>query len=513
MSLNLFNFSNNKLLVIGDIMLDEYWIGETNRISPEAPVPIVLVEHTDHRAGGAANVASNIAAFGCQVDLLGLVGDDQAARTLEILLRKQPKIKNLITTTQYQPTINKLRIISNDQQLFRIDQEKHYCVKSFTALTLAFEQAMANNTYNAIVLSDYNKGSLQNPQLFIKFANKYNIPVIVDPKNSDHLVYKNSTILTPNFKEFKQMVNFVNNSNLENSENLEQEILEKGHNLIKQLNLQALILTRGKHGLTLLTKDYKDQHFAASHHEVFDVTGAGDTVTASIAACVASGGKLHVAAHIATVAAGISVSKLGTSCINLKELQLSLDLAKEHQNNNITSNLINSDLKLGIIDKDQLSIIIKQRQLLGEIIVLINGCFDILHPGHIQYIKKARSFGNRLIIAVNDDQSIKTLKGNNRPINTLEHRMQVLAAIRDVDWVVSFNHIRPGNLIEALNPDVLVKTKETFKTIEDIPEYEGAHHVIRQGGKVYLLDRPLNINCDISSTKIIEAINNKIYES
>ena len=513
MSLKLFNFSNSKLLVIGDIMLDEYWVGETTRISPEAPVPIVLVEHTDHRAGGAANVASNIAAFGCQVDLLGLVGDDQAARTLEILLRKQPKIKNLITTTQHQPTINKLRIISNDQQLFRIDQEKNYCAKSFTALTTTFEKAIANNTYNAIVLSDYNKGSLQNPQSFIKFANKYNIPVIIDPKNPDHLLYKNSTILTPNFKEFKQMVNLVNHPKAEKPEHLEQEILEKGHNLIKQLNLQALIITRGKNGLTLLTKDHQDQNFAASSHEVFDVTGAGDTVTACIAACIASDVKLHIAAHIATIAAGISVSKLGTSCIDIKELQQSLDLAQEHQHNNIASIPNGLDFKLGIIDKDQLSIIIKQRQLLGEIIVLINGCFDILHPGHIQYIKKAKSLGNRLIIAVNDDQSIKILKGNNRPINTLEHRMQVLAAIRDVDWVVPFHHIRPGNLIEALNPNVLVKTKETFKTIEDIPEYEGAHYVLRQGGKVYLLDRPLNDNCDISSTKIIETINNKICES
>ncbi len=173
--------------------------------------------------------------------------------------------------------------------------------------------------------------------------------------------------------------------------------------------------------------------------------------------------------------------------------------------------LENSDnldsLKLGVINKEQLSIIIKQRQLLGEIIVLINGCFDILHLGHIQYIKKAKSFGTRLIVAINDDQSIKTLKGNNRPINTVEHRMQVLAALRDVDWVVSFSDIRPGNLIETLNPNVLVKTKEAFKTIEDIPNYEGAHHVIKQGGKVYLLERPLVSDCDISCTKIIETIN------
>ena len=140
--------------------------------------------------------------------------------------------------------------------------------------------------------------------------------------------------------------------------------------------------------------------------------------------------------------------------------------------------------------------------------IWVNGCFDILHPGHINYIEKAKSFGTRLIIAVNDDQSIKILKGDSRPINTLEHRMQVLAALKAVDWVVPFNHIRPGNLIGALNPDVLVKTKETFKSIEEIPEYEGAHHVLKHGGKVYLLERPISANCDVSSTKIIESIKN-----
>ena len=160
-----------------------------------------------------------------------------------------------------------------------------------------------------------------------------------------------------------------------------------------------------------------------------------------------------------------------------------------------------------IINCDEIKNIVAELKNNGKTVVLTNGCFDILHLGHIQYIKKAKSFGTRLIVAINDDQSIKTLKGNNRPINTVEHRMQVLAALRDVDWVVSFSDIRPGNLIETLNPNVLVKTKEAFKTIEDIPNYEGAHHVIKQGGKVYLLERPLVSDCDISCTKIIETIN------
>lgn len=496
MSLKLFNFLNSKLLVVGDIMLDEYWIGETNRISPEAPVPIVLVKNTDHRLGGAANVAINIAALGCQIDLLGIMGTDATASIVNNLLNKHANINNLIINTNNQPTINKLRIISNDQQVFRIDREQYYSINSFTTLGTVFEQAITKNNYQAIVLSDYNKGTLQNPQIFIDLANKYNIPVIIDPKKSDYWLYKNATILTPNLKEFIQMVG-GNTNEILFSNNIDQYILEKGHNLIAELNLQALIITRGKDGINLLTNDYQDHHIAASQHEVFDVTGAGDTVTACIAACIASNNNLRAATYIATIAAGINVSKLGTSCINLNELKKAIT-ADNHNNKD--------SLKLGIIQSKELAIIIAQIKLSGEKIVLINGCFDILHPGHIEYIKKAKSFGSRLVIAVNNDQSVKLLKGNNRPINTLQHRMQVLAALKDVDWVVAFEDIRPGNIIKQLNPDILVKSKEAFKTIEEIPDYEGASYVLQQGGQVHLLDRPINKNCDISSTKIIDSI-------
>ena len=233
MPLKSFNFSNGRVLTIGDIMLDEYWIGETTRISPEAPVPVVLVEHTDYRAGGAANVALNVAGLGCLVDLIGIVGDDQPGKILQELLDKQPNIKNLIIVTQHYPTINKLRIISNNQQLFRLDKEKSYCTNSFTNITTTFQQALTKNSYSAIILSDYNKGTLQNPQLFISQANNYNIPIVVDPKNPDFLLYKNATILTPNLKEFQQMVDF-NQSTDNKIEFSEQALLEKGHHLIKQ---------------------------------------------------------------------------------------------------------------------------------------------------------------------------------------------------------------------------------------------------------------------------------------
>lgn len=507
MPLKSFNFSNSRVLTIGDVMLDEYWIGETTRISPEAPVPIVLVEDTSYRAGGAANVALNIAGLGCTVDLIGIIGDDKAGTILQELLKQSSKINDFMAVSKNHPTINKLRIISNNQQLFRLDREKNYCVDNSTNISTVFQNNLAANAYGSIVLSDYNKGTLHNPQIFISQATKYNIPVIIDPKNPDFLLYKNATILTPNIKEFQQMVDLNQYSIGAKLEYSAQEISEKGHNLINQLNLKALIITQGKHGLTVLTNDYHDQHFASSCHEVFDVTGAGDTVTATIAACIASGSNVHKAAQLATIAAGIVVRKLGTCYVSFAEVNHEL---QQNEHNPTTNNL-----HLGITDPETLAAIIEQQKLLGETIVLVNGCFDILHAGHVHYLEKAKSFGDRLIVAVNDDESIKTLKGNNRPINNLNHRMQVLAGLKAVDWVVPFgcNEIRPGKLIKYLNPNVLVKSKEAFKNIEDIPEYEGAHHVIQNNGKVYLLERPLIPDCDSSSSKVIETIKNTTISS
>lgn len=504
-----FNFTGSKVLIIGDVMLDEYWSGDATRISPEAPVPIVLVDNKYYRAGGAANVAINMSAIGCTVDLIGIIGKDQTGTILQELLNQPPIINNLLLVEENYPTINKLRIISNNQQLFRIDREKNFDLSSFEKLVNKFEQAIISNNYKAIVLSDYHKGTLQNPQIFINKANEYKIPIIIDPKNPNFWVFKNATVLTPNFKEFQQMVDLNIHNYLPSSALYQQIIREKGHNLIKQLNLKALIITQGKHGLTLLTDNEQDQHFNPHCREVFDVTGAGDTVAAIITACIASNYTLHQAAYLATIAAGIVVSKLGTSYASMTEIIQELYQIEALQITNDTNN----NLKLGIISEDRLSTIIQQRKLLGETIVLANGCFDILHAGHIHYLEKAKSFGDRLIVAVNTDESIKVLKGETRPINSLEQRMQVLAGLKAVDWVVAFgskDEVRPGKLIANLNPDILIKSKENYNTIEEIPEYEGAAHVMNNGGQVYLLDRPLIKNYDLSSTKLIDSITIKI---
>lgn len=547
---NSFDFKEGKILTIGDIMLDEYWCGEATRISPEAPVPIVLLDHKYYRAGGAANVAINISALGCQVDLMGIIGKDEFGSTIQELLSKPFIINNKLLISQNYSTINKLRIISNNQQLFRIDREKP-CDKSlFKKLINKFNDTILyNKNYNAIVLSDYNKGVLQDPQIFIKTANQYNIPIIIDPKNSNVEMFKNATILTPNFKEFQEMVG-LSNQRLNKSndfhpyDNKSQSIIaEKGHNLIEKLNLKALIITQGKNGLTLLTNDYKDQHFNPHCREVFDVTGAGDTVTAIIAACIANNYDLHQAAYLATIASGIVVSKFGTSHVSIKEIITELHQIKfnhssaahscshhngsahnssnhngsadknlnYHGSNFYDQHYTKHNLDLGIISEHKLSIIIKQRKLLGETIVLVNGCFDILHAGHIHYLEKAKTFGDRLIVAVNDDDSIKILKGKNRPINNLNERMQILSGLKAVDWVVPFGNkheIRPGRLIATLKPDILIKSKEYYNSIEEIPDYEGAAYVLNNGGSIYLLDRPLIKDCNLSSTKLINFIKN-----
>jgi D-beta-D-heptose 7-phosphate kinase / D-beta-D-heptose 1-phosphate adenosyltransferase len=500
---DLLNNNSGRILVIGDIMLDEYWNGDVSRISPEAPVPVILIDHISYRAGGAANVALNIAGIGNKVDLMGVVGEDTSGIKLQEILNSNLNIDNIIITNKKgYPTINKSRIMSSNQQLFRMDREKRYCEDCFLRLTNEFNKNINNKIYDIVLLSDYNKGTLHDPQLIIKVANEKNIPVLVDPKNPNYLLYKNATLLTPNIKEFQQMVD-LSNEQLNDITYPNQVFLEKSHNLIKQLNLKALIVTQGKNGLTLLTDNYNDQHFASYSREVFDVTGAGDTVIATIAACLANGMDLHNASYLATIAAGIVVSKLGTCPVSIEDIHQEMENIEK-------KSVKQNNLNLGIIEPAKLAPIIKNKQLMGDKVVFVNGCFDILHAGHIHYLEKAKSLGDWLVVAVNDDQSIRELKGSDRPVNNLQDRMEVLAGIKSVDWVVSFGcgDIRPGKLIQELNPNILVKSKEAFASIEEIPDYEGADYVLQQGGEVYLLERPLVPSCSTSSTKVINKIKN-----
>lgn len=424
-------FERAHILVVGDIMLDRYWHGTSSRISPEAPVPVVKIGQTDDRPGGAGNVALNMAALGCGVSLIGVIGNDEAGEILQSRLRAA-KISIDLQISSTKPTVTKLRIISRHQQLLRMDFEENFDATD----TFDIENKVKSAIQQAkvLIISDYSKGSLPDCQLLIRMARAYGIPVLVDPKGNNFLRYHGATMLTPNFHEFEAVVGKCNS---------DQDMVEKGSALMQQLDLQALLVTRGEHGMTLLRPGEPELHLPARGREVFDVTGAGDTVIATLAAALASGQPLPESTALANMAAGIVVGKLGTASISAPELRRAI--------------IAEQGAERGVVTEEQLLLALEDARASGERIVFTNGCFDIIHAGHVGYLEEARKQGDRLVLAVNSDASIGRLKGRGRPINPLDRRMAVLAGLEAVDWVVPFDEDTPERLLRRVKPDVLVK--------------------------------------------------------
>lgn len=471
------DFSAAQILVVGDLMLDQYWHGGTTRISPEAPVPVVKINKTDYRLGGAGNVANNLATLGCKVKLLSITGQDAAADIIQQLLDAQ-NIAHSILRIENFSTIVKLRVLCRHQQMIRLDHEDEHgnlTLDDYTALNNLYSTEISN--YKAVILSDYSKGVLTNPQPLIKTAKALGIPVIVDPKNKDFSVYHGAQIVKPNLHEFESIVGKCDSLAI---------LEERAYNLILEHDLESLVITRGANGITVITRDQPAVHMPAYGGEVFDVTGAGDTVIAVLSAGLASGFDLLKAVHLSTVAAGIVVGKIGTSSVTVPELKQAMGQKV--------------DLPLGVTDETTLREIIKRAQAQGEKVVFVNGCYDLVHYGHIRYLEKAKALGDRLIVGVNTDASIKRLKGEDRPLYNTQHRMEVLAGLKAVDWVVPFAEDTPGRLVEALSPDIIAKGDEHFKSIAQIPPTEGVEHVLRNGGSVHLIARTE----DCSSSKMIE---------
>lgn len=465
------SFDQANVVVVGDVMLDRYWLGPTSRISPEAPVPVVKIDDTDERPGGAANVALNIAALGANVKLLGLSGDDEASRILQRVLQSVGVTSDLVPVAG-KDTITKLRVLSRNQQLIRLDFEQSFQEVDKTPLINQVQKVIS--ACGVLVLSDYAKGALQDPAPLIAMAKQANVPVIVDPKGDDFHKYRGATLLTPNMGEFQAIVGHCEN---------EQEIVAKAEKLMSELDLQALLVTRSEHGMTLLQKGQPEFHLPAIAREVYDVTGAGDTVVATLASSLAAGLSLKASCTLANIAAGIVVGKLGTSTVSVQELK---QLTRA-----------DADIGLGVLSEEQLLGAVDEAKARGERIVMTNGCFDILHAGHVSYLQNAKQLGDRLIVAVNSDSSVKLLKGEGRPINHLERRMAVLAALASVDWVVDFSEETPERLISTVLPDVLVKGGD-YKP-EDIA---GGKQVIANGGDV----KVLNFEDGVSTTGIIAKI-------
>ncbi|MDG6827541.1 bifunctional D-glycero-beta-D-manno-heptose-7-phosphate kinase/D-glycero-beta-D-manno-heptose 1-phosphate adenylyltransferase HldE [Glaesserella parasuis] len=464
-------FNNAKVLVLGDVMLDRYWFGATNRISPEAPVPVVKVQENEDRAGGAANVAMNIVSLNVPVTLHGLVGNDDAGRALDKLLSEH-RIQNQCVAVDSHPTITKLRILSRHQQLLRLDFEEGF--HNLDCQALLAKLAAEITAYGALILSDYGKGTLDAVQQMIQIARQANVPVLIDPKGTDFERYRGATLLTPNMSEFEAVAGHCND---------ESEIVAKGLKMIVDFDLSALLITRSEKGMTLLRPNQDPFHLPTQAKEVYDVTGAGDTVISVLATAIADGRPLEEACYLANAAAGVVVGKLGTSTVSPSELEQAI-----HQR---------AETGFGVVSEDELKVIVKQSKTRGEKIVMTNGCFDILHPGHISYLENARKLGDRLIVAVNTDESVKRLKGESRPINDLNARMAVLAGLASVDWVVPFGEDTPQRLIGEILPDLLVKGGD-YKP----EEISGSQEVWANGGEV----RVLNFENGCSTTNVIKKI-------
>lgn len=432
MKLQLPDYSQVTVLVAGDTMLDRYWTGSTQRISPEAPVPVVKVDTRDERPGGAGNVALNITSLGARAMVIGLTGDDEAGTLLAAKLGEQRNITSHLHKLHDKPTITKLRVLSRHQQLLRLDFEQGFDAADSQLLLSPFSELLAQA--QVVILSDYGKGTLIHAPAFIQQALAHKVPVLIDPKNPDFSHYRGATLVTPNMMEFQAAVGTCNS---------EQDIATRGENLMAQHGIEALLVTRSEQGMSLLRHQQAPLHIPAQARDVFDVTGAGDTVIAVLATSLAAGLPLEQAAQTANLAAGIVVGRLGAASVSVPELRRAFhDLHSAEQN---------------VVDENELMVLIEDARAHGETIVMTNGCFDILHAGHVSYLEQAAKLGDRLIIAVNDDASIGRLKGPNRPIVPLAERMKVLAGLEAVDWVVAFSEDTPERLICAVQPDILVK--------------------------------------------------------
>ena len=465
------DFSSVSVLTVGDLMLDQYWFGPTTRISPEAPVPVVNVKGAESRPGGAANVAVNLASLGVKTILTGVTGSDTNSKILRKLLADRG-IETDIVETPDRPTITKLRVLSSNQQVIRLDTEDAFDIRDTEPLHQILHNRLPG--VDVCVLSDYAKGTLAAAADLISLCRKNNVITLVDPKGIDFTRYRGASVLTPNFAEFEAVVGRVQD---------DEQLVDRGQALCAELDLGALVVTLSERGMVVIRDGQPALFLPARVREVFDVTGAGDTVIATIAAGLAAGNELDEAAMLANLAAGLVVRKTGVATVTTSELRLALH---EHGLGG-----------RGLLDRVDAPVVADEARARGERIVMTNGCFDILHTGHVSYLEEAKSLGDRLLVAVNDDSSVARLKGSTRPINSLEDRMAVLAGLAAVDWVVAFSEDTPADIVSEILPDVLVKGGDYS---EDM--VAGGDIVRANGGTVEIL----SFRQGRSTSAMIEAI-------
>ncbi len=467
----MFNFSDKtpNILVIGDLMVDHYVWGKCDRISPEAPVQVVNVKDESNRLGGACNVAANLISLGAKVSLCGVIGNDDAGKwMIKELDRLHINIQNIIPANR--PTTKKSRILISNQQVLRVDREENLSISNEMQEEILNNLSSKIKNFDAIILSDYNKGLLEEnlTRKIIKIARSENVMILVDPKGVDYSKYKNATLLTPNKLEAMQATNIK----ITDDKSL-QDSMQK----IKQMcNLDICLVTLSEEGIAILDnkKLYKSPTIA---REVYDVTGAGDTVIAALGFGLSNGLDIYKACEFANAAAAVVVGKVGSATASMSEI-----ISFMHNGAYLDSK---------ILTFDELKIILPT--LSDRKVVFTNGCFDILHRGHISYLQKAKELGDVLIIGLNSDSSVKKLKGESRPIHNQDDRATILSALECVDYVIIFDEETPRELVKFIKPDILTKGAD----------YEGKEVIGSEFAKEVVL---LEFIQGKSTTNIIEKI-------
>lgn len=471
--------SQAKILCVGDLMLDRFVYGEVERTSPEAPVPILGIERQSVMLGGVGNVARNLISLGARATLLSVVGDDEVGRNLTQMVGEEDRIEPYLLVEPGRPSTEKTRFVAGGQQLLRTDRETRRWISQQSAENLLRMAEDIIPECDVLVISDYAKGILTDElcQALIKRARAENKPVVVDPKGDNYACYKGASIITPNRRELGAATGAAVGT--------DGEIVSAGKALIAQLEIEALLVTRSQDGMTLISGDGQVEHLPAQAREVFDVSGAGDTVVATLASALAKGVELIEAAALANVAASVVVAKSGTAVVYAADLLHAVR----------ASDLTSSEAK--IVPLTAALEAIEKWRLEGQKMGFTNGCFDLLHPGHISLLRQSKGSCGRLIVGLNSDASVRRLKGEERPVQSESARAQVLASLETIDLVVIFGEDTPIKMIEAIRPDVLIKGGDYR-----IEEVVGAEFVQGYGGKVLLA----NTEAGFSTSRTIEKL-------
>ena len=465
-----------KVLIYGDFMVDKYIMGNVKRISPEAPVPILEVTKKNSKLGGAGNVVNNILALGASTRVLGCVGDDADGMWILNRLNKRNADTAFMRTDSEVMTIVKTRVVSKNQQYIRLDEERIEDIPDSYEQYVRehIEEILAD--IQVIIISDYGKGAVTKKiaGFLIECANERNIPVVVDPKGKDYSKYKGATVCTPNTNELKVVTVITSEA--------EEELTKAGFALRDEISLQYLMLTRSEKGISVFDGD-KKKDYPAVEKDVVDVTGAGDTVVSVVALGLAVGYEIGECSKLANLAASVVCSKFGAATLSMNELLECILYSGEFKN----------------IDAEVAVFIAENLREKGKKVVFTNGCFDLVHAGHISSFNQAKAFGDVLIVAVNSDASVKRIKGEKRPIVSQQNRIAMLCALECVDYVILMEDDNPINLIKAIKPDITVKGKDWEH--KHLPEREV---VESYGGEVKFIEMEEGLSTTNIISKIIE---------